>query len=123
MKQLVKAAKNEEFKGKLQYFCQFPDSYAHQNHHTGQTADMSEPLDNRVVEYLKKQIRERCTTLNIIFFKARTVCPVKMMLHQTRSISDRTSDKTFFFKKNQEIKSLCGSQNNLELLYFDKYQT
>ena len=38
MRQLGKIAKNEEFKGKLQYLCQFPDSSAHQNHHTGQAA-------------------------------------------------------------------------------------
>ena len=58
MKQLGKTAKNEEFKGKLQYLCQFPDPSAHQKHHTGLAAGISEPLDNRVVEYLKKQIRE-----------------------------------------------------------------
>ena len=56
MKQLGKIVKSEEFKGKLQYLCQFPDPSAHQNHHTGQAAGISEPLDNRVFEYLKKQI-------------------------------------------------------------------
>ena len=56
MKQLGKVAKSEESKGKLQYLCQFPDTSAHQNHHTGQAAGISEPLDDRVVEYLKKQI-------------------------------------------------------------------
>ena len=35
MKQLGKAVKYEEFKRKLQYLCQFPDPFAHQNHHTG----------------------------------------------------------------------------------------
>ena len=49
--------KNKEFKGKLHYLCKFPDLSAHQNHHTGQAAGISEPLDGRV-EYLKKQIRE-----------------------------------------------------------------
>ena len=60
MKKLVKVVKSEEFKGKLQYLCQFPDPSAHQNHHTGQATGISEPFDNRVVEYLKKRIREGC---------------------------------------------------------------
>ena len=50
MKQLVKVTKNEELKGKLQYLCPFPDLSVHQNLQTGQTAGISEPLDNRVVE-------------------------------------------------------------------------
>ena len=50
MKQLVKATKNEELKGRLQYLFPFPDPSVHQNHHTGQAADISEALDNRVVE-------------------------------------------------------------------------
>ena len=50
MKQLVKATKNEELKGKLQYLRLFSDPSVHQNHHTGQVAGISEPLDNRVVE-------------------------------------------------------------------------
>ena len=54
MKQLGKVVKSEEFKGKLRYLCQFTDPSAHQNHHTGQAAGISELLDNRVIEYLKK---------------------------------------------------------------------
>ena len=49
MKKLGKVVKSEEFKGKLQYLCEFPDPSAHQNHHTDQAAGISEPLDNRVV--------------------------------------------------------------------------
>ena len=60
MKQLRKATKHEEFKVKLRYLCQFPDPSAHQNHRTSQAAGISEPLDNKVGEYLKKQIREGC---------------------------------------------------------------
>ena len=64
--------------------CQFPDSCVHQNQHIGQAIATSEPLDNRAVEYLKKQIRGGYTSLNVIFFKAQTVCPVEMMLRWTR---------------------------------------
>ena len=44
MKPLGKAVKNEEFKGKLYYLCQFPDPSAHQNHHNGQAAGISKHL-------------------------------------------------------------------------------
>lgn len=61
MKQIRKVDKNEEIKGKLQqYLCKFPDSSMHQNQHTTQSAGISEPLDNRGVEYSKRQIREGC---------------------------------------------------------------
>ena len=61
MKQIGKVGKNEEIKGKLQqYLCKFPDSSMHQNQHTTQSAGISEPLDNRGVEYSKRQIREGC---------------------------------------------------------------
>ena len=61
MKQIGKVDKNEEIKGKLQqYLCKFPDSSMHQNQHTTQSAGISEPLDNRWVEYSKRQIREGC---------------------------------------------------------------
>ena len=52
----------------MKNLCQFPHSSAHQNQHTGQAVATSEPLDDRVVEYLKKQIRERYTSLNVFFF-------------------------------------------------------
>ena len=50
----------KNLKENLQYFCQFPDPSTHQNYHNGQAAGISEPLDYRVVEYLKKQIQEGC---------------------------------------------------------------
>ena len=36
------------------------------------------------------------------FFKAQIGCPVKTMWRQTKWISDRTSNKAFFFKKKSE---------------------
>ena len=47
MKPLGKAVKNEEFKGKLYYLCQFSDPSAHQNHHNGQAAGISKPFADR----------------------------------------------------------------------------
>ena len=52
----------------MKNLCQFPHSSAHQNQHTGQAVATSEPLDNRAVEYLKKQIQGGYPSLNVIFF-------------------------------------------------------
>ena len=51
--------KNEENKnsikplGRLEYICKFPDPNGHKNHHVGEAATISEPLDERVMEFLK----------------------------------------------------------------------
>ena len=39
--------------GRLEYICKFPDPNDHENHHVGEAATISEPLDERVVEFLK----------------------------------------------------------------------
>ena len=77
---------------------------------------------NKELTPFSKKLYLRCSP-EFIFFKAQTGCPVDTMLRRTRWISDKTSDKTFFEENQQDIKSLCGSYNNLELLYLDKYQT
>ena len=82
MKQLGKAVKNEEFKSKLQYLRQFPYPSTHQNHHTGQAAGISEPLDNWVVEYLKKQIREGCRRTKDLQRRAKLFFDQRILLEQ-----------------------------------------
>ena len=86
MEKLVKAANNEEFKGKLQYLCQFPDPSAHQNLHTCQAAGMSEPLGNRVVEYLKEQIREGCTLTEDLQSRAKLFVDQIILLKENPAI-------------------------------------
>ena len=71
-----------EFKEKLHYLCQFPDPSAHQNHHTGQAAGISEPLDNRVVEYLKKQIREGCRRTKDLQSRAKLFVDQTILLEE-----------------------------------------
>ena len=46
--------------GRLEYMCKFPDPNGHENHHSGEAATISEPLDERVTEFLKTQIRSGC---------------------------------------------------------------
>ena len=43
--------------GRLEYICKFPDPNGHENHHVGEAATIREPLDERVVEFSKIQIR------------------------------------------------------------------
>ena len=70
----------------------------------------------------KKEKGVSFSGLNVILF----LSPDRMS-----SGNDVTSDKVNFrsdirqnfFGKNQDIKSFCGSENILELLYLDKYQT
>ena len=45
--------------GRLEYICKFPDLNGHKSHHVGEAATVSEPLDERVVEF-KMQIRNGC---------------------------------------------------------------
>ena len=85
MKKLGKVVKSEEFKGKL-HLCQFPDPSAHQNHHTGQAAGISEPLDNRVVEYLKKQIREGCRRTKDLQSRAKLFVDQTILLEENPTI-------------------------------------
>ena len=48
--------------GRLEYICKFPDPNGHENHHVGEAATISEPLDERVVEFLKMQ---RATKISV----------------------------------------------------------
>ena len=101
MKQLNKAVKNEEFKSKLQYLRQFPYPSAHQNHHTGQAAGISEPLDNWVVEYLKKQIREGCRRTKDLQRRAKLFVDQTILLEQ-----DPTIFRHRFRPTRKKIKNL-----------------
>ena len=46
--------------GRLEYICKFPDPNGHENHHVREAATITEPLDERVTEFLKTQIRSGC---------------------------------------------------------------
>ena len=68
--------KNEENKysikplGRLEYICKFPDPNGHKNHQVGEAATISEPLDERVVEFLKTQIRSACKRIKQLQIQA-----------------------------------------------------
>ena len=46
--------------GRLEYICKFPSPNGHENHHVGEAATISKPLEERVVEFLKVQTRSGC---------------------------------------------------------------
>ena len=45
---------------RLEYIFKFTDPNSHENQHVGEAATISEPLDERAVEFLKTQIRSGC---------------------------------------------------------------
>ena len=56
----------------MQYLCKFPNPSLHKYHHVGEAAGISEPLDDRVAEYLKKQIRNDCRRTKELQSRARS---------------------------------------------------
>ena len=65
-----------------------------------------------------KKKTDGATGLNKAFLLGWTDYPMETMLSCKRWILDRTSEK-LSSEKNQDIKSLCDSWNNLKLLYLD----
>ena len=48
--------------GTLQYLVIFPNEEGHKFHYTGEAASIIQPIDERVVDYIRLQIREGCKT-------------------------------------------------------------
>ena len=48
--------------GTLQYLVNFPIEKGHKFHYTGEAASIIQPIDERVADYIKLQIREGCKT-------------------------------------------------------------
>ena len=55
-------------------------------YHTGQAARISKPLDNRVVEYLKKQIREGCRRTKYLQSRAKLSVDQTILLEESPTI-------------------------------------
>ena len=124
MKKLGNVVKSEEFKGKLQYLRQFPDHSAHQNHHTGQAAGISEPLDNRVVEYLKKQIREGCRRTKDLQSRAKLFVDQTILLEENPTIfrhrfrPTRKKIKNLITAVKVETRFVCFYGSNWQDLFY-----
>ena len=46
--------------GTLQYLVIFPNEKGHKFHYTGEAASIIQPIDERVADYIRLQIREGC---------------------------------------------------------------
>ena len=65
--------KSEECKsfGKLQYVIKLPLDQRHEYHNLGEAAGLIEPLDDRVTDYLKEEIRKGCRTIKDLENRAK----------------------------------------------------
>ena len=84
--------------GRLEYICKFPDPNGHENHHVGEAATISEPLDERVTEFLKTQIRSGCERIKELQRQASIFVNDVIFAHEksqnlTRGNSDQTTKK------------------------------
>ena len=55
--------------GRLEYVYKFPDPNGHENHHLDEAVTISEPLDERIVQFLKTQIRSGCKRIKELQMK------------------------------------------------------
>ena len=57
---LKKNKKNYKNLGSLQYLVIFPNENQHRFHYQGEAATVIQPVDSRVTDFIRKQIREGC---------------------------------------------------------------
>ena len=62
---LKKNKKNCENLGSLQYLVIFPNENQHRFHYQGEAATVIQPVDSRVTDFIRKQIREGCACQKI----------------------------------------------------------
>ena len=65
---LKTGTKSQENKNSIQPF-KFPDPNGHENHHLDEAVTISEPLDERIVQFLKTQIRSGCKRIKELQMK------------------------------------------------------
>ena len=81
--------------GRLEYICKFPDPNGHENHHLGEAATIREPLDERVVECLKTQIRGGCKRIKELQRKASIFVNDVIFAHEkSQNLTVENSDQT-----------------------------
>ena len=84
--------------GRLEYISEFPDPNCRENHHVGEAATISKPLDEKAVEFLKTWIRSGCKRIKELRGQAlyfSTMLPLRMKKRQnlTGGNSDQTTKK------------------------------
>ena len=94
--------------GRLEYICKFPDPNGHENHHVGEAATISKPLDERVTEFLKTQIRSGCKRIKELQRQASIFVNDVIFAHEKKPESYRRK----FIPNNKKIKNLIASVKN-----------
>ena len=91
--------------GRLEYICKFPDPNGHENHHVGEAATISEPLHQRIVEFLKVQIRSGCKRIKELQKQTSIFVNDVIFAHEKMPESYRRK----FRPNNKKIKNLITS--------------
>ena len=100
--------------GRLEYICKFPDLNGHLSHHVGEAATISEPLDKRVVEFLKTQIRSGCKRIKKLQRQTSIFVNDVNSTHEEKPESCRKK----FTPNNKKIKNLITYAKNETGMFF-----
>ena len=93
---------------RLEYTWKFPDPNGHENHHVGEAATIREPLDKRVVEFLKTQTGSGCKKIKEPQKQASIFVSNVIFAHEKKPESYRRK----FRPNNKKIKNLVASVKN-----------
>ena len=110
---LKKDKKNCENLGSLQYLVIFPNENQHRFHYQGEAATVIQPVDSRVTDFIRKQIREGCCVPKDI--QSRTEYFVKETIFNGQKTKE--SKRRTFVPSRKKIINIILSVRN-ETRYF-----
>ena len=110
---LKKDKKNCENLGSLQYLVIFPNENQHRFHYQGEAATVIQPVDSRVTDFIRKQIREGCCVPKNI--QSRTEYFVKETIFN--GLETEESKRRTFVPSRKKIINIILSVRN-ERRYF-----
>ena len=100
--------KSDHQYGVLQYLVYFPEESGHKFHYKGEAASIIQPVDEKVSEFVRKQIREGCRVAKDI--QSRTEYFVKETLFGGQVTRDAAKNK--FVPSRKKIRNLILSVRN-----------
>ena len=94
--------------GTLQYLVIFPNEEGHKFHYTGEAASIIQPIDKRVANYVRVQIREGCKTPKDI------QCRVGYFVEENIFVGLRVKEaqKNKFIPSRKKVRDLILSLRN-----------
>ena len=103
-----KNKKNCENLGSLQYLVIFPNENQHRFHYQGEAATVIQPVDSRVTDFIRKQIKEGCRVPKDI--QSRTEYFVKETIFNGQKTKE--SKRRTFAPSRKKIRNLILSVRN-----------